>query len=576
MIKDFFSLKKNLKKDYTKFSSVKVALLGDSATQLLVTALKGQSYDNQLNLDVFEADYDQIPLQINNTTSELHEFQADYVIIFQSTQKLLQQFNNLDSENRLCWAQDKIDEFEHYFDTIKEHTTQSKIIVFNLPFIDNTVFGNYSNKVEYSFNFQLRKLNYLLSASSLVLNDFHICDVSAIQSNLGTKSFLDTSMYYNNSMIFSFDALPFVAKNTLDIISAGEGRFRKCLILDLDNTMWGGVIGDDGVDKIQIGGLGIGKAFSELQCWAKELKNRGIILCVCSKNTESIAKEPFERHPDMILKLEDFAVFVANWENKVDNIRHIQSILNIGFDSMVFLDDNPFERGIVKKNLPTVVVPDLPEDPAEYLNFIRGLNLFETFSFSGEDKERTKKYQVEAQRVKSQQRHTDEQSFLRSLEMKCSVSNFNSFNAPRVAQLTQRSNQFNLRTIRYTEEDIMKIQVSIDHIGLAFSLEDKFGSYGLIAVVILEKKSEKELFINTWLMSCRILKRGVERFILSVILEQAKKNEIKRISGEYIPSAKNELVRNHYRDLGFVNVADNNWEISANKKIDNTNLIQKK
>lgn len=222
------------------------------------------------------------------------------------------------------------------------------------------------------------------------------------------------------------------------------------------------------------------------------------------------------------------------------------------------------------------MVPDLPEDPAEYLNFIRGLNLFETFSFSGEDKERTKKYQVEAQRVKSQQRHTDEQSFLRSLEMKCSVSNFNSFNAPRVAQLTQRSNQFNLRTIRYTEEDIMKIQVSIDHIGLAFSLEDKFGSYGLIAVVILEKKSEKELFINTWLMSCRILKRGVERFILSVILEQAKKNEIKRISGEYIPSAKNELVRNHYRDLGFVNVADNNWEISANKKIDNTNLIQKK
>ena len=235
------------------------------------------------------------------------------------------------------------------------------------------------------------------------------------------------------------------------------------MILDLDNTTWGGIIGDDGMENIQIGSLGIGKAFSEFQYWIKKLKNRGIIVAVCSKNTESVAKEPFEKHPDMVLRLSDISVFIANWDNKVDNIRQIQSILNIGFDSMVFLDDNPFERNIVRENIPEICVPELPEDPANYLEYLYGLNLFETVSFSNEDSARTKLYQIEAERAKVQKKFTNEDDFLKNLEMVSVIEPFNKFNTPRMAQLSQRTNQFNLRTIRYSEADIERISKSKDY-----------------------------------------------------------------------------------------------------------------
>jgi FkbH-like protein len=261
-------------------------------------------------------------------------------------------------------------------------------------------------------------------------------------------------MYINADMIFSLDFIPVFTKQLNDIILALRGKFNKCLILDLDNTTWGGIVGDDGVENIKIGDLGIGKAFSKLQTWAKALKERGVILCICSKNDEANAKEPFEKHPDMVLRLEDISVFVANWENKASNIRNIQEILNIGFDSVVFLDDNPFERNLVRLELPDVIVPELPEDPAEYLDYLLSLNLFETVSFSENDKDRTKQYQAEAERVSSVAKFANIDEYLASLEMVSDVKEVDSFSLPRVAQLTQRSNQFNLRTQRYTDEDL--------------------------------------------------------------------------------------------------------------------------
>jgi FkbH-like protein len=359
-------------------------------------------------------------------------------------------------------------------------------------------------------------------------------------------------------MVFSIDILPDLAEQLHKVIQAIAGSFKKCLILDLDNTTWGGIIGDDGMEGIQIGDLGLGKAFTDLQFWAKELKKRGIIIAVCSKNTESIAKEPFISHPDMKLRLDDIAVFVANWETKVDNIRHIQSILNIGFDSMVFLDDNPFEREMVKQNIPDITVPDLPEDPAEYMPYLRTLNLFETASFTEEDEQRTKQYQEEANRNTLQKSFANEEEFLASLGMECEVKPFDSFTIPRIAQLSQRSNQFNLRTVRYTEEDIRRIAQSPDHLTLSFSLKDIYGDYGLIAFVILEKKEDNNtLFIDSWIMSCRVLKRGMEIFTLQNILQLAQDAGFTQIIGEYIPTKKNELVKEHYSKLGFNSTGEN-------------------
>jgi FkbH-like protein len=253
----------------------------------------------------------------------------------------------------------------------------------------------------------------------------------------------------------------------------------------------------------------------------------------------------------MVLKLEDIAVFQANWETKVDNIRTIQSILNIGFDSMVFLDDNPFERNIVRENIKGITVPELPEDPGEYLEFLYGQNLFETASYSQADKDRTKQYQVEAKRVSLAKTFNNEADFLKSLNMVSTVSGFTTFNTPRVAQLSQRSNQFNLRTIRYTEADIEAMAADQNVIDLSFTLEDKFGDNGLIAVIIMKRQDAETLFVDTWFMSCRVLKRGMENFTLNAMVERAKAAGYKRIIGEYLPTPKNKMVEQHYPQLGF-------------------------
>ena len=548
--KSFLQIKKNIKKDFSEFKKIKLAILGDSSTQFLNIAIKGLAYDYNLNLEIWESDYDQISLQVFDSSSDLYSFNPDLILIFKSSHKLLQKYNLNNLERQSSFAINQIEEIENIYNTLSNNIN-SKIIFYNYTEINDNVFGNFSNKVESSFLFQQRKLNYLLMEFALTSPNLYLCDLSSIQNQIGKGSFFHTSSYINNSMVLSVDVLPLVAKFTLDIIKTLEGNFNKCIILDLDNTTWGGIIGDDGVEKIQIGDFGIGKAFSEFQLWVKKLKNRGIIIAVCSKNTESVAIEPFEKHPDMVLKMEDISVFVANWNNKADNIRQIQNVLNIGFDSMVFIDDNPFERNIVRENLPDVCVPELPEDPADYLEYLYNLNLFETISYSNEDADRTKKYQNESKRVSAQKKYTNENDFLKSLEMVSNIEAFNKFNIPRVAQLSQRSNQFNLRTIRYSENDINKIVNSESFFSFAFSLKDKFGDHGLICVIILNKQSNSALFIDTWFMSCRVLKRGMENFVLNKLVNFAKDNDYKFIIGEYIKTAKNDLVKNHYSELGF-------------------------
>jgi FkbH-like protein len=572
-MKDFSQLKKNLKKDFSKLKAIKVALLGDTATQFLVQALRGSGFDRGFDLQIWEADFNQIERQVFDPDSELYEFKPEIVIVFQSSHKLLGKYNKLKSDQYGLLASMELESVENICSSLSKNLN-TIVIYYNYTEIDDTVFGNYANKTESSFLFQLRKLNYELMMYALKNSKLYLCDISTIQNRLGKAVFFQPSVYINTEMVLSIEVLPEIASKTIDLISTLNGKFKKCIILDLDNTIWGGIIGDDGIENIQIGNLGIGKAFSEFQYWVKKLKNRGIIIAVCSKNNESIAKEPFERHPDMVLHLEDIAVFIANWENKVDNIRLIKNILNIGFDSMVFLDDNPFERNMVKENIPDICVPELPEDPAEYLEFLYTLNLFETVSFSKEDAERTKLYQIEAQRSTLQQKFTNEDDFLKSLNMLSLVEPFNKFNTPRVAQLSQRSNQFNLRTVRYTEADIERLASSKDHFNFAFTLEDKFGDNGLICVIIL-KKDNTNLFIDTWLMSCRVLKRSMENFVLNTISGFAKENGFTHLKGEYIATDKNEMVKDHYHHLGFKKDGSY-WILSLNEYKERRSFIDVK
>ena len=549
----FKELKKLLKENLTGLPSLKIALVGDTATQFLATAIKGVGIERGYNINLFEAEYNQVERQFLDPASELYEFNADVIVVFQSTHKLGEYHSSLNQDEQTNLA----DERASFVASICEiqKLAYKKIVYFNYSEIEDTVFGSYANKVSSSLTYQVRKLNCELMNLSQQYPNLFICDIASIQNKLGRDFMFSTNVYVSTEMVLSVDALPYVANRVMDIVCAIKGQFRKCLILDLDNTVWGGVIGDDGLEGIQLGhGLGIGKAFTEFQMWVKKLKQRGIIICVASKNDEKTAKEPFEKHPDMILKLDDIAVFLANWETKVDNIRTIQSILNIGFDSMVFLDDNPFERNMVRENIEGITVPELPKDPGEYLEYLYSLNLFETASYSNADKDRTKQYQVEAKRVSLSKTFTDEADFLKSLNMVSMVSGFTKFNTPRVAQLSQRSNQFNLRTIRYTEADIAALAENPDVIDLSFTLEDKFGDNGLIAVVIMKPLDKETLFVDTWLMSCRVLKRGMENFTLNTMLQAARTKGYKKIIGEYLPTPKNKMVENHYISLGFIKI----------------------
>ena len=574
MLKSFIQIKKNLKNDFSGLKIIKVAILGDTATQFLTQALKGIGYDNGFNLEILEADFNQIERQVYDFSSELYEFNPEIVIVFQSSHRLLLKYNKIKPNQHLLFASNELDVIENIYSNLTSNLN-AKVIYYNFTEIDDSIFGNYANKTESSFLFQLRKLNYELMSLASKKTNLYLCDISSIQNQVGKVNFFKPSIYINTEMVLSINILPKVALKTIDLINALNGKFKKCIILDLDNTAWGGIIGDDGIENIQIGSLGIGKAFSEFQYWIKKLKSRGIILAVCSKNTESVAKEPFEKHPDMVLSLQDISVFRANWENKVDNIRQIQRIINIGFDSIVFLDDNPFERNIVKENIPEICVPELPEDPANYLEYLYELNLFETVSFSNEDVERTKLYQIQAKRAKILQKFTNENDFLKTLNMVSDVQPFNKFNTPRIAQLSQRSNQFNLRTIRYTESDIQRIATSDNYVTFTYTLEDRFGNNGLISVIILDKEDEKSLFINTWFMSCRVLKRGMENFLLNSIVDFAKKNGFIKIKGEYIPTAKNNMVRDHYLNLGFKK-DQSHYTLEVKNYQDRKNYINKK
>lgn len=571
---DFSRLKKNISsvKEFKK--TVKVSILADAASQLINQAIKGYGLAYGVNYDTLEADYNQIDLQIFDPGSELYEFQPEVVLISRASQKILYNFYKTHVEERALFAERHIAHTKTLCDTLQANLN-CKIILNTYAEVTDGVYGNYGAKLDISWTYQIKKINLGIMELARDMATVSIADVASLITVSGYNNAFDNRIYTQTEMVYTIDFLPVLAKAVHDIIAAGTGVFKKCLIIDLDNTMWGGIIGDDGLEGIQIGSLGAGKIFTQLQYFYKELKQRGIILCVCSKNELSAAQLPFTDHPDMILRMEDIAVFVANWETKVDNIRYIQSVLNIGFDSMVFLDDNPFEREMVKQAIPEVAVPNLPDDAADYLSFIISENLFETATYSEEDRNRTSQYREEAGRTEMQKSFTNEAEFLESLAMKAVVKNFDAFTIPRIAQLSQRSNQFNLRTERYTDEDVKRIAADSHYVTLSFNLEDKFGDNGLIAYVILKKQEDNSIFIDSWVMSCRVLKRGMERFTLEQIFNTAKSLGADTIVGEFIQTAKNNLVKDHYQKLGFTNAGDGKWVLTVNQSIDLHTHIKK-
>jgi len=378
-----------------------------------------------------------------------------------------------------------------------------------------------------------------------------VLDVAGMAETVGLADWHDPTLWNIAKFPFAPKFLPLLAEHACRIVAALRGKSRKCLVLDLDNTLWGGVIGDDGVDGIVIGqGDPTGEAHLAVQQAALDLRARGVVLAVSSKNNDDVARTPFRDHPEMLLREDHVAVFQANWSDKATNIQTIADTLALGIDSLVFLDDNPMERGLVREMLPQVAVPELPADPALYARTLLAGGYFEAIAYSAEDSVRADMYQDNARRVALQAQVGDLDAYLASLAMVITFQPFDDTGRARIAQLINKSNQFNLTTRRYTEADVEAAQNDPACFTLQVRLADTFGDNGMISVIICRQEGNA-WDIDTWLMSCRVLGRKVETTVLQELARHARASGIAVLRGTYRPTERNALVKDHYAKLGF-------------------------
>jgi FkbH-like protein len=394
-------------------------------------------------------------------------------------------------------------------------------------------------------------------------------DVAGLAETVGLANWHSAPEWNLAKLPFAQVFVPLYADYVCRTIAAIRGRSRRCLVLDLDNTLWGGVIGDDGLSGIHVAqGDAIGEAYLDFQRYILSLRQAGIVLAVSSKNEDEIARLPFREHREMLLREEHFAVFQANWNDKPTNLKAIATELSLGLESLVLVDDNPFERGLVRKTLPQVAVPEMPSDPALYSRTLSAAGYFEAISFSSEDSSRVSYYEGNAKRASLQKQVSDLESYLVSLEMEIWFQPFTATSRERITQLINKSNQFNLTTRRYTHSEVAHMESSPQFFTMEVRLKDIFGDNGMISVVICRVVSEQEWEVDTWLMSCRVLGRRVENMVLKEMLAHAAERGVRRLRGIYLPTERNKLVERHYANLGFSLQAEHadgstEWQLSV-------------
>lgn len=498
----------------------------------------------------FQAEYNTIHSSILDVSGKLYEFQPEITMILpqgrdhELAEMPAATYDEMDQKIKAAVAQ-----WVGLWNVLQSQS-ESHIIQSNADIPPVRVFGNYDAQTPHGLIHALRSYNLELARAARP--GVTIFDMEYLSSWYGKDKWYDERYWYHSKHAFAPDATGLVAYQGAALVAALRGRAKKCLVLDLDHTLWGGVVADDGWEGIELGQTVRGEAFVDFQKYLLQIKRRGIILAVCSKNDENKAQEPFLHHPQMQLRLEDVACFVANWRNKADNLRYIADVLNLGLDAFVFVDDNPTERALVRQLLPQVASPEMGSDPTRYIRILDQGRYFETVTFSDEDAQRNDYYRRNAQRVTYRETFTDLSAYLQSLHMVATVSDLDRYHLPRAAQLINKSNQFHLTNHRYTETQLSDL-ASKKHWHLrGFSLSDKFGDYGLISVVILEQQAKDLLFIDTWVMSCRVLSKGMEAFICREMMTLARTLGCKEIVGSYVPSSRNQLVAELYPRLKFV------------------------
>jgi FkbH-like protein len=547
----------------------RLAVLANSTIDLIVPALVATAVRHGLALEVIQPAYDQVAQEALTPDSKVNSSKPDAVLFaldFRSLPLRLAPGNTGASEASVSGA---LGFLSALGDGIRSNS-KAVCIFQTFPRPVEHIFGSLDRGVPGTLPYMLDAVNRQLPEMTRPSGDV-VLDIASLAEAVGLANWHDPQQWNLGKLPFSDTLIPLYADHVARIIAAIRGKSRRALILDLDNTVWGGVIGDDGLEGIRLAqGDAMGEAHLAVQRFALDLRQRGIVLAVCSKNTDEIARGPFLHHPEMLLKLDHIAVFQANWSDKATNIKAIAGELSLGLESLVFLDDNPVERGLVRQLLPEVAVPELPEDAAGYVRTLAAAGYFEAAAFAVEDLQRAGFYQDNARRASLRDQVGGVDAYLLSLDMTITFKPFDAVGRARIVQLINKSNQFNLTTRRYTEPEVTAMEEDPSIFTLQVRLVDLFGDNGMISVIVC--RPAKDLAdvweIDTWLMSCRVLGRKVEFMVLREVLAHARRAGVRKLLGTYIPTDRNKLVLDHYRNLGFTRTGEDpsgatRWELEV-------------
>lgn len=515
---------------------MKIALLSSYTVDLLPKEIEKRLKDSGIVTEWYIAPFNQYMQEILHPESSMKKFMPNIII-------LALDFNEFTLNS---------DKLPQVLSTASTQFTSSTIIVHNCAMLQSEPMQLLEWNNADSKRLLASKINCKLAELAQTFPNIYVLDLEYLVLKYGSERLFDSRFYYSAKIQYSSFGIQKVAEQLAVAILSIAGRRKKCLVLDLDNTLWGGIIGDEGIEHIMLSNDGIGKAFYDFQKMIEKLHNTGTILAICSKNDDKIALEAINNHPYMVLREDRFAAIRINWDDKASNIKSIAQELNLGLDSFVYLDDSPHEREVVRTLLPEVTVPDLPGDFSEYPRFLAELPYFETFSCTEEDARRGQMYVQERQRKDLQRSVSSFNEFLKSLAIKVNIKKADNFTIPRIAQLTQKTNQFNLTTRRYTESDIRELAKNSSWQVLSVSASDKLGDSGIVGVAIIELMNEHKARLDTFLMSCRVLGRGIEQVFLMAVLEISRKAGMKACIAEFIPTKKNGMAKAFLPDNSFI------------------------
>ena len=552
--------KKSIKKELLNKKNLvekNIAILGGSTTSEIKNILELFLLDSGIKPNFYESEYNKYYEDALFGSDALDKFNPDIVYIHTTNKNIIKYPEFEDSEEEVfALIKNEIERYKSIWSSLSKYNCP--LIQNNFDYTINRSLGNLDFYDIHGKTYFINQLNDKFSQEARVIKHLYINDINYLSSYIGLKNWFDKSLWYQAKYALSMSSIPELAFNISKIINSIFGKSKKCLVLDLDNTCWGGVIGDDGLNGISIGiETAIAEAYTSFQKHVKELKQMGVILAVCSKNDFKNAKEGFE-HPDSVLKFNDFTSFKSNWDPKHLNILDIAKEINIGVDSLVFIDDNPVERDIVFSQIPTTSVPNVGNDVIHFIDHIDGNKYFEPTSLLIDDVNRNKYYKDNKKRSQEQSVFKSYDDFLVSLKMRAEIKSFSSIYLSRITQLTNKTNQFNLTTKRYTIGEIESIATSDEYIKIYGKLIDKYGDNGLIAISI-GRIEENQCHIHLWLMSCRVLKRDMEFAMLDELVRQCKEKNVLEIIGYYYQSDKNNMVFDLYEKFGFV-LSDTNGE----------------